>query len=104
MEIDFIPIAIVQVWRVVVWCAALGLLGSVVAFLPRAWTARHNGELMERWTLDLYVGVAFVIFQIIVVQGINWTSPLRLQGLPVTTIIIAWFISARVRRARAGIS
>lgn len=103
MQIDFVPVVIVQLWRVLVWTASLGLLGSVFVFLPRAWSVRDHVELMPRWTLDLYVGVGFFIVQACVSQAIHWDDTMTLQGLPLTTIAIAWCVAARLRRARAGI-
>jgi hypothetical protein len=104
VEIDFIPIVVVQVWRVVVWVVSLALLGSITQFLPQAWRARNNEAIMSRWALDLYTAVAIFVFQGCVAQAVRWHTPLMLQGLPITTFAIVWCVSARVRRARTDAS
>lgn len=102
MEIYFIPIEVVQVWRVIVWVVSLMLLGSIAAFMPRAWRERESLEFMTRWSLDLYIAVATFVFQGCITQVVRWDRPLMLEGLPLTTIAVGWCASARVRRARAS--
>jgi hypothetical protein len=104
VAVESVPIELVQLWRVLVWAAELALLGSIVAFLPRAWRCRDREELMPRWTLLLYVATAVFLLQAAIQQAVRWEEPMRAEGLPLTTIAVAYCVWARRERAREGVS
>src|ERR1044072_693119 len=92
IEITFIPLEVVQAWRVLIWCAELSLIGSVIVFLPRAWRLRNRQEVMRRWTLSVSSGFFFFLVQSAWGQVYRWDEPLRLSGLPLTTVAMVFFL------------
>lgn len=101
VTIEFLPLWLVQAWRVVLWMAELSLIASVVVFLPRAWRARHSPESapeMPEWTVWVYLAVACFLVQSAWGALDHWNDHLTLSGLPATTacVVVCWV--ARVKR------
>jgi len=95
-EIEFIPIWFAQVWRVLVWCADLSLLTTLAFYVPRLWRTRHDGAAPnQEWVAWVMLGVMIVLARDAVVQAEYWDNPLYLEGLPVTTVVVAVWIRAR---------
>jgi hypothetical protein len=96
MEIEAIPQVVVQVWRAIVWLASVSLLGSFFVYFPRAWWARNSDrQELDQWSLAIYAAIGLVLARAVVVQMVDWEAPLKLEGLPVTTLIIACIGYAR---------
>lgn len=98
-DIEFVPVWIVQLWRVLVWAAELSLLTTLAFYFPRLWRDRKIGP-DELWIALVMLGVVFVLARSAVVQAERWDDPLALEGLPVTTIIVGCWVYAR--KVRTG--
>lgn len=102
--IDFLPLWLVQGWRVLLWAAELSLIGSMVVFLPRAIKCRRaETPVVDDWVIPLYLGVMIYLVMSAVTQIENWGAPLVVEGMPVNTVIVCIFLYSRHLRRLARI-
>ena len=91
-----LPLWLLHVWRALLWCAELSLIGSFLVFAPKAWRAhRRNDPIISDWTLWMYFGVGLALVQSAIIQLDRWDEPELWYELPVTTLIVVCWFKAR---------
>src|SRR5262245_8158505 len=101
-EVEFVPILVVQVWRVLLWGIELSLIATLLPWMIRSWRERHDGlHRAQEYGAWILIGVFIVILRSIIVQAERWDDPLWLEELPVTTVVmLVWLRARRLRYGR----